>query len=169
MKKFLIVACSFISILCVILHINGCSGSSSIISYDKNLFLNHQNAYDTIAEFCLSNFDETANSTMIYTYSFSKNMQSLFCSNNEATLQLNDEQIKAANTINNTFRLDKHSLECIRVTNDKVIFGIANGRASFIYSKADEKPDFVNTPNDKSERIYVDRITNNWYFTCYQD
>lgn len=166
MKKVLIVSFSFISILCVILYIYG---SSFFISYDKNFFLDNQNAYNIIAQLCLSNFDKTADSTMIYTYSFSKDMQSLFCLNNEAMIQLNDEQIKAASTVNNTFRLDKHSLECIRVTNDKVIFGIANGRASLIYSKTDAKPDFVNTTNDKSERICVDKITDNWYFACKKE
>ena len=57
--------------------------------------------------------------------------------------------------------------ECLYVNENFATFGIANGRASFIYSKSNQKPDFVNLAEitDKN-RVYVEKITDNWFYAC---
>lgn len=54
------------------------------------------------------------------------------------------------------------------VNNDFVVFGIINGRASFIYSPYNKKPDFVNSPKGDEDNIFVEMITNNWFYACKQ-
>ena len=80
---------------------------------------------------------------------------------------LTEEQKKAFVTVKSVFRLDHLGFECLYVNENFATFGIANGRASFIYSKSNQKPDFVNLAEitDKN-RVYVEEITDNWFYAC---
>ena len=80
---------------------------------------------------------------------------------------LTEEQKKAFVTVKSVFRLDHLGFECLYVNENFATFGIANGRASFIYSKSNQKPDFVNLAEitDKN-RVYVEKITDNWFYAC---
>ncbi|SFX39722.1 hypothetical protein [Ruminococcus sp. XPD3002] len=167
MKKIVISALSVIFIAGIWMLVN--FSRFSKVSYDKQILLDNQSAYNTLVQVCLSDFDTVKDSSSICTYSISKDNQSLLCYNSEKTIHLNSVQKQAAKVVNDTFRLDKHSLEYLRVTSDNVIFAIANGRASFIYSKDDVKPNFVNTPNEKNGKIYIEKMADNWYFVCKQD
>lgn len=78
------------------------------------------------------------------------------------------EQQQAFITVKSVFRLDHNSLSYLYVNDNFVSFGILNGRASFVYSASNEKPDFVNFPNEGENKIFVEKITDNWYYTCKQ-
>lgn len=48
-----------------------------------------------------------------------------------------------------------------------MVIGIANGRASFIYSKYNQKPNFVNLSEITNKNcIYVEKITDKWFYAC---
>ena len=81
--------------------------------------------------------------------------------------ELTEEQKKAFVTVKSVFRLDHLGFEYLYVNENFATFGIANGRASFIYSKSNQKPDFVNLAEitDKN-RVYVEKITDNWFYAC---
>lgn len=88
---------------------------------------------------------------------------------NDQYYSLTPYQKQAFDTVKSIFRLDHHGLENIFVNDNFVVFGIENGRASFIYSLSDKKPDFVNSPKEENENIFVEKIDDKWYYACRQE
>ena len=97
-------------------------------------------------------------------------MNNLVCYNSEGQsyYSLTQEQKLEFMIVKSVFRLDHQGLSNLFVNNYFVAFGIANGRASFIYSPYNKKPDFVNSPKEDNDNIFVERITNNWFYACKQ-
>ena len=77
-------------------------------------------------------------------------------------LKLKTENVKSV------FRLDNHCLDCLSVFDNNVVFKIVNERATFIYSVFDEKPNFINSRKENNDNIFVEKITDNWYYACRQ-
>lgn len=84
------------------------------------------------------------------------------------TISLTDKEYQALQTVYDNYNPDKHSLEYIRACDGFAAFCEANGRASFIYSVDDEKPSFVNIPDEAARSIWVEKIADHWYYACQQ-
>lgn len=141
------------------------------ISFDKNIMLDNKDAYTEIAQLCYKDFQKNTTDTEA-TYIIDENDEIIRLSTNvtdTVPIQLDIVQSEYSDRIKETFELDDHCVSSIFVHDGFVSFGIANGRASFIYSTSDKKPDFVNSPNEDFDDIYVEKITDNWYYACRQD
>jgi hypothetical protein len=142
-----------------------------IISYDPDKLLNYEDEYTQIAELCYQDYLQLSeNDNIEYSvYLFNLDKKRLTSYNPEKhTISLTDEKYQALKTIYDNYRLDKHDLDFIGACDNFVSFGIANGRASFIYSVNNEKPNFVNRPDDDYKSIWVEKITDHWYYACVQ-
>lgn len=140
------------------------------ISYKKSMLVDNQNSFETAAKICMNYYKENEDTDDVWLFSISTDMNNLHCyNNNEHCLySLTQEQRETFITVKSVFRLDHQSLEYLYVNNDFVVFGIINGRASFIYSPYNKKPDFVNSPKGDEDNIFVEKITNNWFYACKQ-
>lgn len=138
------------------------------ISYDKELFIENKSYYDSVVVTC-KDFYKKSKLTEVVSFEPSSDGEFLYCYDNKEYYSLTDKQKNSFKIIEEKFRLDHQSLEDISVTENYVVFKIVNGRASFIYSNDNSKPNFVNTPKEDSQHIYVEKIVNNWYFACNQD
>ena len=154
-KRAHIISIVCIFVLCILLivwYISTCVGP--IISYDPDKLLNYEDEYTQIAELCYQDYLQLSENDNIE--------YSVYLFN------LTDEKYQALKTIYDNYRLDKHDLDFIGACDNFVSFGIANGRASFIYSVNNEKPNFVNRPDDDYKSIWVEKITDHWYYACVQ-
>lgn len=100
---------------------------------------------------CLTNDNDKGNPVCItekydHKLSFTKN-------------ELNDLAI-----IQKSYRLDKQPLDYIAVYNGFVSFCNNNHRASYVYSVNDSKPKYISTPTTSNDRLYISKISDNWYF-----
>ena len=138
------------------------------ISYNKELFIENKSYYDDVVKMCKEYYKESKRTDTVF-FSSANDGESLYCYHNKEYYPLTDEQRNSFKMVEETFRLDHQSLEDLIVTDEYVVFNIVNGRASFIYSDDNSKPNFVNTPKVDSQHIYVEKIVDNWYFACNQD
>ena len=171
-KRAHIISIVCIFVLCILLivwYISTCVGP--IISYDPDKLLNYEDEYTQIAELCYQDYLQLSeNDNIEYSvYLFNLDKKRLTSYNPEKhTISLTDEKYQALKTIYDNYRLDKHDLDFIGACDNFVSLGIANGRASFIYSVNNEKPNFVNRPDDDYKSIWVEKITDHWYYACVQ-
>ncbi len=165
-KKPLIITCfTVLSILVIAAFLK--IGIKPTISYNKSMLADNQNSFETIAKACMEYHKKNAaaDADEVCLYTIDKNANNLVCCHNWQ-YYLTQEQRQAFITVKSVFRLDHQSLEYLYVNNDFVVFGIINGRASFIYSPYNKKPDFVNSPKGDEDNIFVEKITNNWFYAC---
>lgn len=138
------------------------------VSYEKSMLLDNQNVFETAAQACIEYELEDRVSGEVRIYDVDVDCNNLHSFHHKKDYSLTQEQKQAFQTVDSIFRLDHQGLENIFVVDDFVVFGIVNGGASVIYSASDEKPNFVNSPNEKNEHIFVEKITYNWYYACKQ-
>ena len=143
--------------------------SHPVISYDKTVFTDHRNSFEIAAKTCIK-YHKEDNNDYFWLFCVDDNADSLICykDDKQQYYALTLEQQQAFITVKSVFRLDHNSLSYLYVNDNFVSFGILNGRASFVYSASNEKPDFVNFPNEGKNKIFVEKITDNWYYTCKQ-
>lgn len=103
-------------------------------------------------------------------YSFGESGK-IFCHNDvyEHELILDMEQTTACETIFNSYYLDDNYVERVYVYDKYVSFCNIIGRESLVYSVDGTKPSYVNSPDDRFERIKVMKITDNWYYVRGRD
>ena len=144
--------------------------SYPVISYDEAMLTDYQNSFETAAKTCIEYHEEDDNADDFWLFCVDANADGLICYNDDEQqyYSLTTEQQQAFITVKSVFRLDHHGLSYLYANDNFVSFGILNGRASFVYSASNEKPDFVNSPNEEESRIFVEKITDNWYYTCKQ-
>ncbi len=149
--------------------------SHPVISYDKDKILNNSNCYKEVAECFLEDYRKY-NSDDIFCYTnVSKEISGAYSQcvveQFEHKVYIPDNIFEMYSKLESDFRLDKLCLSCISVYDSFVVFGIENGRASIIYSKYDEIPQYVNggTVVDKEKDNYIEKITDNLYYACWQN
>ncbi|MCR5816439.1 MAG: hypothetical protein K6F91_06130 [Ruminococcus sp.] len=83
---------------------------------------------------------------------------------------MTSEQIDAFKALIHEHIFYVDHINCIEIVtnNDFVVFSNPKGQACFIYSVSGERPDFCNTPASKNKKICVQKITDNWYYSCKQ-
>ena len=160
MKKIVItfIVLLILGILC------DCSGSS--VLYNREAMLENVQAYSEFAKFCQQFFDGNDKN---YSYYYNAENETLFCNTTDKVYQMNKEQAKSAKIVKDTLLIGEQTLENIYVNDNFVSLSTVELRGSFIYSMDDSKPDFVCFPTKKKKNIFVEKITNNWYFVCEQD
>lgn len=136
------------------------------ISYDKNVILDNEVAYTSIAKLCYENYCKNGLYDDIYTYAVDYNDKVILCYHDNNKIYLSDRQFKNYEIIKSTYRLDKQIFDRIYVYDTFVTFANENGRSSFIYSVNKEEPIYINRPDDDNTDIYVEKITDNWYYAC---
>lgn len=139
------------------------------VSYDKNTLIDYKEEYTQIAELCYKDYLQLKKNDgdinrAAYLLSYDRKRLHNCISDN--TIILTNGESQSLQTTDDDFYLAKKKLDFIEVQDNFVAFGIVNGRASFIYSLNDDKPNFVNTANENYQRIYVEKITDHWYFSC---
>lgn len=166
-RKVLAIIC-FLVLLIAILAVSIMNWIGPVISYDEAMLTDNISSFESAARICM---DYHENNEGVSLFNIDTDKHSLICYNNDGQFiySLTQEQNQAFVTIISVFRLDHLGLENVFANDNFASFGIANGRASFIYSHSDKKPDFVNSPNEDFDDIYVEKITNNWYYACRQD
>jgi len=139
--------------------------------YDENIILDNQEAYTTIANICYENavangLHDIGESEAYYYFinAEKKRISCHDCSGNIISISLDATQMESLNVVLSTFELYRRPLDVIAVYDTFVVFRIDIGLATFIYSVNDEEPKYLNQPNEGDKDIYIDKITDNWYF-----
>jgi len=137
------------------------------VSFDENILLDNQEAFTSLAMICYEHYRHT-NSDLNerFTYAININNEKLICYTNNDEIKLDNSQLEFTKKVLSVFKLAKKGLDRICVYESFIVFGIVNGRASFIYSLNNKKPSFVNRPDETASCIFVDEITTNWYYAC---
>ena len=162
MKKSTITILFIASLVIGIL--SACSGS--VVSYNKEALIENIQAYTDFAEFCQQCFDGNNKN---YSYYYNVENKTLFCNTTDKIYQMNKEQAEAAQTVKTTLLIGEQTLENIYVTNNYVSLSTVELRGAFIYSADNTEPDFVCFPTEEKKKVFVEKITENWYFACKQD
>ena len=146
-----------------------------VISYNKEKVLSDAEFYKEVAQFYLEDYKKNncAGSVSYLNATVKDGIPKSACLSSpyQHDLIFSDEIYEKYKKMNNNFRVDKSSLAHIEVWNSLVIFGIESGRASIIYSADDKKPEYVNggTDTDKEKDNYIEKITDNLYYGCWQN
>ena len=153
-RKRLIIIC-FVVLSIVVIAVFIKKAIKPVISYDESMLTDN-----------IDNRDDND----IWLFNVDIDMNNLVCYNNNEQVyySLTQEQKQAFTTIKSVFKLDHQGLENVFVNEHFVAFGVANGRASFIYSPSNQKPDFVNSSKENDDNIFVEKIINNWFYVCKQ-
>lgn len=79
-------------------------------------------------------------------------------------INLNNEDGAVAMSICNSFLLDKYPLSGVAVYDGFVSFVNLNGCGSLVYSIDGTRPSYLKKPGEDYDRIWVRKITDNWYY-----
>ncbi len=126
------------------------------------------NEYTSMAEFYYNDFKKYDAKELIYLVPDNHNDKFTWCitEENRHSLELSDEQLAAYIRIDNSYYLDKHSLEFICVYDGFVSFCNDGNRASYVYSIDDKKPECISSPDKPYKDIVVKKISEHWYWVC---
>ena len=167
-RKTLLIAAGFVLLAVIILAVYFINTPKQTVSYKKSMLTDNISSFETAAKTAMALYED-GNEDGVWLFAVDTDANNLACYNGYEHLlyPLTEEQKKAFVTVKSVFRLDHLGFECLYVNENFATFGIANGRASFIYSKSNQKPDFVNLAEitDKN-RVYVEKITDNWFYAC---
>lgn len=120
-------------------------------------FETYVDSLKTVAYYCKDVFEENPSVNGRDYISYSK--RSLYYKTKKLDMPL--EVQHAVARIGEAFD-DEGYLDTIRYNESRISFSIINGRYALVYSFNDEKPKYVNSP-DESGGISVKKIENNWY------
>ena len=166
---FIIVVCIILTILRFLYHT---AFSMPPLAYDPDKLLNYKEEYTQIAELCYQDYVQSYKPYDIEyatTYMFNSERTKISAYNPpKHDISLTDEEAKALQTIDDNYLLNERNLSCIKVSDNFVVFCNARFRNSFIYSVNDEKPNFINCPSPDEKHVYIEKITDNWYYACEQ-
>lgn len=168
-RKRLIITC-FVVLSIVVIAVLIKKAIKPVVSYDESMLTDNINSFEIAAKTCMDYYKNNRDDNDVWLFNVDIDMNNLICYNNneQAYYSLTQEQKQAFITIKSVFKLDHQGLENVFVNEHFVSFGVANGRASFIYSLSNQKPDFVNSPKENNDNIFVEKITNNWFYACKQ-
>ena len=142
-------------------------GSKPPISYDKNRLLDNKDYYMEIAEICLEHRNQHGKDIICVIPGMEQvNEFKMYCYECDTYIARTENQTASAKAVERSFHLDDKPLDAIRVYENFVSFGVVTGRASFIYSKNNLKPSFVNNPDESGRKPFVQKITDKWYYVC---
>ena len=166
MKKKIIVSAVLIAV--VLIYLILCYGP--LIQFQKERLTENEEAYNDFALFCYECYTSDCKSGEIYSYAIDRdNPKELICYTTDVIYSLNKKQAESAKIVCSTYSVCENTLDRIYIADNFVILGIVNGRGSLIYSINKKKPKFVNHPDEERCSIFVEKITDHWYYVCKQD
>lgn len=126
------------------------------------------NEYTSMAEFYYNDFKKYDAKKLIYLVPDDHNDKITWCitEGNKHSLELSDEQFAAYIRIDNSYYLDKHSLEYICVYDGFVSFCNDGNRASYVYSVKGDEPEYISDPDNLYKDIVIKKISEHWYWVC---
>ena len=139
------------------------------ISYEKAMLTDNIGSFETAAETCMELYKSNKDDSNVWLFNVDVDIESLVCYNSsgQSRYPLTQEQKQAFTTVKSVFRLDHLGFANLFVNEDFASFGIENGRASFIYSPTNQKPNFVNSPeHSDNNNIFVEQVTDKWFYAC---
>lgn len=139
------------------------------ISYEKSMLTDNIGSFETAAETCMELYNNNKDDSDVWLFNLDADMNNLVCYNSsgQSCYPLTQEQKQAFTTVRAVFRLDHLGFANLFVNENFASFGIENGRASFIYSPSNQKPNFVNLPeHSDNDGIFVEQVTDKWYYAC---
>lgn len=165
MRKKLVFTIIFLLIILIIIVI--IFFNRPIISYNKNTLLDNEYFYTQTAELYYQDYIKQ-NTNDIFSYSTVNDDKFITCNTQNYKFELSSEEYDNYKIVYDSYRLDKISLDRIYVYDTFVAFCNESGRTSFVYSVNGQKPIYVNSPKDQNKKIYIEKITDNWYYACNQ-
>ena len=165
MKKKIIVSAGLIAV--VLIYLILCYGP--LIQFQKERLTENEQAYTDFALFCYQCYTMDYKNGEVYSYLIDEEFKHLTCGTNDKTYPMDEKQAESARIVCSTYSVCENTLEGVYVSNNFVILGIVNGRGSLIYSINKKKPKFVNHPDEERCSIFVEKITDHWYYVCKQD
>lgn len=162
---------ALLSLIIIILIVNIVSDSSFTflnISSREDDFKPLINEYSSIANLYYDDYKKYDSEKLIYLVPNKYNDIYTACITDECkhSLELNEEQRIQYNKIIDSYYLDKQPLEYICVYNGFVSFCNNGGRASYVYSVEDKKPEYISSPNSPYDDIAIKKLSEHWYWVC---
>jgi hypothetical protein len=146
--------------------------------YIREPVLENEEDYTRIAELYyddyLSNYQRLNQDVMAYTIADNSTIGSLadayspekgYCDPKDIRwISLDEEETTSANVVIGTYKMmDNKGWEYAFVYDSFVTFCTVNGVESLVYSANGKRPSYVNTPDDDSKHIIVNRISKHWF------
>lgn len=159
------IACFIIIMLVAAVIVFEAFGPSDISSrYSKDAIINNADTYTAFADYCYQCYksDSITNECIVYSYDNQEN--ELYSFSKDKHHMLNDDQIELLNTIKSTFYIGEKNFDHIRVIDNFVVLMVLEDRGTVIYSIDGSKPKFYLPDEQDKCRIYVEKISDHWYF-----
>ena len=157
-------------LLFVIVYVNHKLSSQTLlnISSREDDFKLLISEYTSMAEFYYNDFKKYDEKELIYLVPDDHNDKFTWCitEENSHSLELNEEQLAIYIRIDDSYYLDKHSLEYICVYDGFVSFCNDGNRASYVYSVKGNEPQYVTSPDNPYKDIIVKKLSEHWYWVC---
>ncbi len=169
-KKIVFLIISILLLLITVGYVNHKLSSQTLlnISSREDDFKPLISEYTSMAEFYYNDFKKYDAKKLIYLVPDDHNDKFTWCitEENRHSLELNEEQLAIYIRIDDSYYLDKHSLEYICVYDGFVSFCNDGNRASYVYSIDDKKPEYISSPDNPYKDIVIKKISEHWYWVC---
>ncbi len=169
-KKNIVILIAIIPLLAVILFVIIKQSSLTFlnISSREDDFKQLVSEYTSLADFYYDDFKKYAEKKLIYLVPDDHNDKYTWCITEgyNHSLELSKNQLKSYVEIDDSYYLDKHSLEYICVYEGFVSFCNDGGRTSYVYSVEDKKPQYISSPDKPYKDICIKKLASHWYWVC---
>ncbi|NLT08138.1 MAG: hypothetical protein GXY08_01355 [Ruminococcus sp.] len=155
-------------IILIVRHLTDPNLTHLNISSRENEFKPLVKEYTSLAEFYYDDFQKYDTEELVYLVPSQKDNAISWCitEKHKHSIELNNNQVDNYTKVKDSYYLDKNHLSYICVYNNCVSFCNDNGRASYVYSVNDKKPEYISSPDNPYNDIVVRKLANNWYWVC---
>ena len=124
--------------------------------------------YKQVADFYYNDFKEYNADMLVYSFPYDDDDKEIVCFTEgyKHEITIDEIEYQSFSKIRNSYDLDNQYLENVVVYDGFVSFGNMNLRSSYVYSIYDYEPKYISLPDSSSEKLYIKKLCNNWYFVC---
>lgn len=124
--------------------------------------------YKQVADFYYNDFKEYNADMLVYSFPYDDDDKEIVCFTEgyKHEITIDEIEYQSFSKIRNSYDLDNQYLEHIVVYDGFVSFGNMNLSSTYVYSIYDYKPKYISHPDSSSEKPYVKKLCDNWYFVC---
>lgn len=124
--------------------------------------------YKQVADFYYNDFKEYNADMLVYSFPYDDDDKEIVCFTEgyKHEITIDEIEYQSFSKIRNSYDLDNQYLEHVVVYDGFVSFGNMNLRSSYVYSIYDYEPKYISLPDNSSEKLYIKKLCNNWYFVC---
>lgn len=133
-----------------------------------NMVLENEEDYTSTALIYYEDFQQQDEDILRYSepLSNSSTIGKIFCYDEQDNIReivLNETETTSALSVYESYLLDDHFLTGVVVYDGFVSFCNQGGRESLVYSIDGTRPSYLRSPDENYDRIWVHKITDNWY------